>query len=170
MKSQLSEYRQGIFGALLDEHDKAFAEFIDLVQSVSEAAYEEIVDPDTDDPNCRSIKTICRHVVGSGYGYISLMRQVKSLLADPRYPTDDLTIDPILTSQDLPGEIDRMMRYMEETLGAYSEYAEEPWTVYITTQSGNRIDFETLLEHSVVHILRHRRQVEKFILQIRAKQ
>ena len=37
----------------------------------------------------------------------------------------------------------------------------------ILVRWGQRYDVEQLIEHAIVHILRHRRQIEKFLLKIR---
>jgi hypothetical protein len=37
------------------------------------------------------------------------------------------------------------------------------FSVKFTTRWGEEFNFEQILEHAVVHILRHRRQIEKFI-------
>jgi hypothetical protein len=42
---------------------------------------------------------------------------------------------------------------------------EEIMGTVINSTWGTRYDVEQLLEHAVVHILRHRRQIEKFIWQ-----
>ena len=42
---------------------------------------------------------------------------------------------------------------------------EEIVSVVTHSRWGVRYDLEQLLEHAVVHILRHRRQIEKFIQQ-----
>ena len=37
------------------------------------------------------------------------------------------------------------------------------FSIKFTSRMGEEYNFEQILEHAVVHILRHRRQIEKFI-------
>jgi len=41
---------------------------------------------------------------------------------------------------------------------------EDIFSVKFVTRWGEEFNFEQILEHAVVHILRHRRQIEKFII------
>jgi hypothetical protein len=60
-------------------------------------------------------------------------------------------------------ELDKMLAYTSETLHDKWEYAdEEIMKVKMIVRWGTQYDLEQLLEHAVVHILRHRRQIEKF--------
>ena len=56
-----------------------------------------------------------------------------------------------------------MLLYTAETLQDKWEYSdEEVMKVKMIVRWGPQYDLEQLLEHAVVHILRHRRQIEKF--------
>jgi len=59
---------QGGLGAILDEYQKASEEFISVIQQIPQKDFVKIVDEKTEDEDCRSVQTICRHVIGSGYG------------------------------------------------------------------------------------------------------
>ena len=57
-----------------------------------------------------------------------------------------------------------MLAYTAETLeGRWEMSDEEMMSAVIHSGWGVRYDAEQLLEHAVVHVLRHRRQIEKFI-------
>jgi len=57
-----------------------------------------------------------------------------------------------------------MLAYTSETLQDKWELTnEEIMKVKMIVRWGPQYDLEQLLEHAVVHILRHRRQIEKFI-------
>ncbi len=67
-------YRKGGIGAVMDEYDRAAAEFINLIQSISETDFIKIVDTETTDDDCRSVQTIVSHVTNSGFGYANYIR------------------------------------------------------------------------------------------------
>ena len=61
--------------------------------------------------------------------------------------------------------LDLMFEYNEETV---ANIADEDLEVFeeekkIKTRWGQHYDIEQLMEHAIVHILRHRRQIENFI-------
>ncbi|HEX8369344.1 MAG TPA: hypothetical protein VF604_12440 [Pyrinomonadaceae bacterium] len=61
-----------------------------------------------------------------------------------------------------------MLAYTIETLDGKWEMSEDQMSK-IVIHSGWSVtyDLEQLLEHAIVHVLRHRRQIEKFLLLIR---
>lgn len=157
MKQRLDDYREGVVGALLDEHDKAIDEFTQLLKPLSQDEYVLIVDEKTDNDDCRSIMTICSHMIRSGYDYANLIRRTHDVQQTANIPT---LIDEI---ELVTKELNKMMIYMEETVKLFEKFWNDPWDLPVKTSLID-VNMELLLEHSVVHILRHRRQVEKFIL------
>jgi len=115
------------------------------------------------DENCRSIQTILTHVVSSGYGYavyIQNSRGVNSIRPEKRS-------NP--TVQDYIKDLEEMFRFtinVFENIGD-DELEQGDDSHKIQTGWGQRYDIEQLMEHAIVHVLRHRRQIEKFNLAIR---
>ena len=63
-------------------------------------------------------------------------------------------------------QLEAALRYTIETLkDRWEMSSEEISAISIKTRWGAIYDIEGLLEHAIVHILRHRRQLEKFIWQ-----
>jgi hypothetical protein len=61
-------------------------------------------------------------------------------------------------------QIKHMLAYTAETLEGRWEYSDEQTgAVRINSRWGVQYDMEQMLEHAIVHILRHRRQVERFL-------
>ncbi|MCI0530408.1 MAG: DinB family protein [candidate division Zixibacteria bacterium] len=155
------EYRDGGVGAMMDEYERAAAELKNLLGKVSEADYNRIVDTETKDEDCRSIQTIIRHVVGAGYGYAFSIRQALSI------PYARPETAPV-SHQEAVKEIDTMLKYTVETLeGRWEMKDDEIERLAIKTRWGAIYNLEQLLEHAIVHILRHRRQIERFLLRIK---
>jgi len=151
------EFRKGAIGALMDEYERAAAEFKELIKRISETDFELIVDPDTEDDDCRSVQTIISHVINSGYGYANYIRDwykiVKNSPARRLYKKNEFS-----------SEFDKMLAYTTETLDGKWELSYDDITgvEIISRWRSVRYDLEQMLEHAVVHILRHRRQIEKF--------
>ena len=62
------------------------------------------------------------------------------------------------------GKIDKMLAYTIETLdGKWEMSDDEIDKIVIHSGWGVTYNLEQLLEHAIVHVLRHRRQVEKFL-------
>lgn len=149
-------YRQGAIGALLDEYERALDEYMVLVAGVSEPLFVKIIDPDTDDEDCRSIQTITQHVIRAGFGYADYLRDAFG--AASSRPEMDLT-----SLADAGGRLRAMFAYTLETLdGKELMPYEEISGTRMQVRWGPVYDIEQLLEHAIVHVLRHRRQVERF--------
>jgi uncharacterized damage-inducible protein DinB len=152
---------EGGLGAILDEMKKASEELINVLENVSQADFIKIVDSQTSDEDCKSIQTICRHVIRSGYGYANY---VLTALNIPVVAPDMEKI-VVENSTVAVKEIRKMISYNRHNL--YELYRgkveENLYSVRFTTRWKEEYNFEQILEHAIVHILRHRRQVEKFI-------
>ena len=151
-----TNYRKGGIGALMDEYERAAAELKKLIQGISDSDYVKIIDIETKDEDCRSVQTIVSHVTNSGYGYANYIRDWFSI---PKNSPERR----LLSQNDFSNELDYMLEYTSKTLEGKWEYSDdEIQKVGIDVRWGPRYDIEQLLEHAVVHILRHRRQIEKF--------
>nr|WP_294872796.1 DinB family protein [uncultured Pedobacter sp.] len=154
-------YRAGAMGALLDEYEKAINELKSVIKGISDAELVEIKDPHTADSSCRSIQTILTHVVSSSYSYcVQIMVNREVLLERPQ-------------------------KYFRNSASAYIEDLDEAFSFNVQHLStikdaeleefrndkkilsgwGQLYDIEQMLEHAIVHILRHRRQINKLINQ-----
>jgi uncharacterized damage-inducible protein DinB len=155
----------GALGAILDEYKKASEQFISVLTSVSQKDFVKIVDGQTSDEDCRSIQTISRHVVRSGYGYSNYVLNALGISVD--FPkADEMKIE---NAQDGAKEIRTMVNYNLYNLYELNREKIETnmFSIKFTTRRGEEFNFEQILEHAIVHILRHRRQIEKFILKLK---
>lgn len=160
MKESLEDYRRGAVGALMDEYERAAFELKSLVETVGEADYERIADAETKDADCRSIQTIMNHVVHAGYGYANSIRQKISM---PFEPLGDKR--PKISQKNIGGEIYKFLAYTSDTLEGLWELSYAELDDFVIERKAHFSEnLEQLLEHAVLHILRHRRQIEKFLL------
>ena len=149
---------KGAIKALLDEYKKAINELIEVIKPIDKDALSTIVDHKTEDPDCRSIQTVLTHVVRSGFGYTIYIENSIGL-NKPRLEGEILT-----DAGKYIDALNLMYAYCEDFLKKNPGIAIEQMdnTKKITTNWGQQYDIEQLLEHAIVHILRHRRQIEKF--------
>lgn len=157
------EYRdKGAVGALLDEYEKANNELKKRIENLNNDQLSEIVDPITDDPDCRSIQTILTHVVRAGHCYVLGIREAQG--ESVQLPERELldTADAYLAA------LDRMFDATEQVFEDYPDLVIEELdpAKKIKFSWGQAYDVEQLMEHAIVHILRHRRQIERFLLKM----
>ncbi|MBI1194083.1 MAG: DinB family protein [Bacteroidetes bacterium] len=153
-------FRHGPVGALMDEYERAAADLLQVIMPLKQADYEAIVDTETQDPDCRSILTIMNHVVMSGYGYANSIR--KNFGAKEILRKDDCDVG---TPQAACAELTQMLAYTVDTVSDHWGMTEaEAVKPVAKFSSGQVFDFEQLMEHAIVHVLRHRRQIELFLI------
>jgi uncharacterized damage-inducible protein DinB len=150
-------YRSGAIGALMDEYERAASELGGLIERIPEDDFVRVVDSQTNSDDCRSAQTIMTHVVRAGYSYADYIREQFSIASNR--PQNKL-----LSRQESLEQLDAALRYTAQTLeGRWEMNDEEISRTVIKSRWGVVYDVEGLLEHAIVHILRHRRQIEKFI-------
>lgn len=158
---KISKIRDGAIGAMLDEYEKAINELILVIKDISMEQLIAIVDRETKDENCKSIQTILAHSVASGYKYAIEVR--KWLGEEVQYKEKVL----LNNTNKYALALQEMFRFNEEL---FKEYPTLKLCEYnpdnkINVRWGQQYDVEQLFEHAIVHILRHRRQIEKMLAQ-----
>ena len=160
----MKKYRDnGSIGALLDEYERAIDELKKVLNSVSSEKLIAVVDSKTNDPDCKSIQTILSHIVRAGYGYA--IEVEKSLNEQIDFRTEIL-----LNSTDAYKKaLTKMFDYNEKLFENNSNIKIEEFNneKKIIVRWGQTYDVEQLFEHAIVHILRHRRQIERFLVKLR---
>lgn len=149
----------GAVAALLDEYKKAIDELIVIITPLSSSQLTKIVDPNTTDTDCRSIQNILSHVVSSAYSYSVYIENWIGL--DTIRPGHFITDDVATYIQ----KLNLAFNYCENL------FIQNPRIILeeldngkkINTRWGQQYDVEQLMEHAIVHILRHRRQIKNII-------
>ena len=153
----LETYRSGAIGALMDEYERAASELEGLVKRIPETDFVRVVDSQTRDEDCRSVQTIMSHVVRAAYGYADYIREQFSIESARPHPR-------LLSHRESLEQLAAALEYTAQTLeGRWEMSDEEIAGTVINSRWGVVYNVEGLLEHAVMHILRHRRQIEKFI-------
>ena len=156
MEKSLKEYRTGAIGSILDEYERALNELKSLIENVGETDYLRVIEGENE--HCHSIEVIMNHVVRAGYGYSKYIRDALLIavlpIAEKRIPQTEIV-----------GEIDKMFAYTCAIFeGEHQISDEEMETIFFKTRWEVNYNIDQILEHAIVHVLRHRRQIQKFLL------
>jgi uncharacterized damage-inducible protein DinB len=150
-------FRKGGVGAMMDEYERAVADLEAILRRITDDEFELVRDLETKDEGCRSIQTILHHVVRAGYGYASYIREAHG--DKPNRP--DLPLGKRLECLE---QLEVMLAFTAATLeGKWELTDEQIMAVKMHVRWGPVYDLEQLLEHAIVHVLRHRRQIERFL-------
>jgi len=149
----------GTIKALLSEYKRAIVELIVVIKNLKGKEIISIRDNKTTDANCRSIQTILTHLVYAGYNYTNYIENLSGIYKE---------VEP-------KKYLDNANKYVEALNGMF-EYCENFFLAHpsislegkdnsqrITTHWGQLYDIEQLMEHAIVHILKHTKQIERFI-------
>ena len=154
----IQAYRPGALGALMDEYERALHDLKRILEPLAQEPFEMIRDRETSDEDCRSIRTVATHVVRSGYGYVDYMRS--ALGQDFQRP--EFRVE---TPVDAVRELTAMAGCTAETFeGNWRMPDELIEAARIQSRWGPVFNLEQMFEHAIVHVLRHRRQIERFLL------
>jgi uncharacterized damage-inducible protein DinB len=151
----------GAFGALMDEYARAAAELCRVVAAVPPARFVEEVDGGGEFP---TVQAICTHVVQAAYGHAGHIRKALGIAAGERPRGKELVPE---SPEQLRPLLGAALRYTEATVaGLRAEptfAAEEVSSILFPVNWGPVYDPQGMLEHGIVHLLRHRRQIERLL-------
>lgn len=141
----------------MDEFERASEELTKAFVQLTDAEFEATRDRQTQDEECRSIQTVVNHVVRAGYAHANHLRAAFS----SQWSRTEI---PLGTRTESVAQLTAMLGYMEATLDGRWEMSDEQISaVQINSRWGPIYDLEQMLEHAIVHVLRHRRQIERFL-------
>jgi uncharacterized damage-inducible protein DinB len=154
-------YRRGKVGVLLHEYYRSIAELQRTITPIQPSELTIIHDKETLNKNCVSIGSVLSHVVFCGLMYCTTIRQHRG---EP-----DLQFEPV-KQLDSVGEyctaLDAMFDTTRQLLEEIpdSEVMEIDPSKKLQVYWGQLYDIEQLIEHAIVHILRHRYMIERFMI------
>ena len=148
----------GPFGALMDEYARAAGDFCGVVESFDPARF--VAERASNNPSTVSPHAICVHVCGAAHRYAHYIRKARGVDFVDRYELDP---SRLASPQDVRGLLAEAIIMTESTveplLGATEE---EIQALSFPVRWGPRYDPEMIVEHAVCHLLRHRRQLERW--------
>ncbi len=147
-------YRSRAVRALVMLHDDHLRSFLDTWKRARAAA---VVLPVTDDPAYASLDTLLRHVLGAARGYMTWMCEMLEL------PDPGIRVTP-----DAP--------VLSAEADTYMEHVLEKWRAPLQNVSDDQLErpeylsrwkvrycIDAMLEHAVMHPIRHAFQLEELI-------
>jgi hypothetical protein len=147
----------GPFGALMDEYARAADDFCRVIESLPGESFAREVA--SEDPDTVSIRAVCRHAVGAAHRYADYIRRARGLPFVERFELPPEAAESPAAVR--PG-LAEMLRYTEAALAGWYEDPAPAEKATFTVRWGPTYDPEMILEHGIVHLLRHRRQVERW--------
>ncbi len=149
--------RTGAIGALLDIYEQVIEDLKKVVDDIPDALLTHITDPLTTDENCQSIRAILSHIISAAYGYATSIHSLKG--HNIQRPDKAFHLTARAYSEDL----DKVFTFTESVFQDFKDHDLEQYdnSKKIKTVWGQLYDIEQLTEHAIVHILRHKRQIEK---------
>lgn len=151
--------RQGATGALLDLYEQAIFNLIKTIENIPDHGLTIITDHQTMDENCRSIQRILSHVVHSGYGYATYIHNSKGYTV--KRPEKAFHTSIIKYNEDLVNVFNYTENIFKEIKDDELEQMDD--SLKIKSGWGQLYDIEQMMEHAIVHVLRHNRQIEHII-------
>lgn len=154
--------RTGATGALLDEYERAISDLQSVIRVIPDNRLPVITDHHTSDENCRSVQTILSHVVHAGYGYATSIHNQKGHQHIRPGKTFHNTVQSYLD------DLDEMFLFTVYVFRDITDAELEQMDNALKIKSGwgQVYDIEQMMEHAIVHILRHRRQIERIKQQV----
>jgi hypothetical protein len=149
-------FRPGAIGALMDEYERVALELKNLLSIISQEEFIKIIDPYSEDEDCKSMQSIMKHVVSAAYRYAD---QICSFLKKPITPHNYHIYNVVHAIDELENVINFTSVIVSDK---YKMTDEEIESTEQETRWG-RYNIEMMFEHAIVHILRHRRQIEKIM-------
>ena len=146
--------RTGLLGALIDEYERALEEFIIVCTEISENDFFRV---EKTNDRFKSIQDIIKHVCRAGFAYADFIREIRKM--EVNSPNDFIGYPTIIKD-----DLRKMFDYTVDTVnGLYHLTEPEVYAMIIPVWGEDKYHLEQLLEHAIVHILRHRRQIEKIL-------
>ena len=152
-------FRPGAIGALMDEYERVSLELRNLLNTISQEEFTKIYDHATTDEDCRSIQSVMKHVVRAGYGYAD---QICVFLKKPVVNNDYHVYNVVHAIE----ELEKVINFTADIVGDRLKMTEKEILATRQETKWGLYDIEMMFEHAIVHILRHRRQIEKWLYSI----
>lgn len=127
-----------------------------LITTFDTNELSENINTTTENKNCVSRQAMIAHVISSGYTYANYIRATKKITG--YHPGIKLES----TSQAFNSGLDAMFDYTVSSLESFtdSELSETEYLKKIKAHWDKVYDVEQIMEHAIVHVMRHARQLK----------
>lgn len=148
-----------VITALLDEYKNVIEDLKDCISDINDKELVTIADKKTANKDCVSVQSILTHIILCGKFYLTMI-EIHRGNADSPWPVR-IYYDSV---NEYKAALDEM--YFN-TVEFFKELSDKEMAQYIPDRKlitfwGQYYDYEQLMEHAIVHVSRHRRQIQKF--------
>lgn len=154
--SKWADY-SGSLRAILDEYARAIRDFESVMLSIPTERYQ--AKTVLSDNEFAGMHNIAEHTIGAAHGYANYINDALDKV-DRGYQKRayDFT-----TPQAAVASLWEAFGHMVEVLGRIKDWSDDEQSACkFVTRWKQEYDIEQMLEHAIVHILRHRRQLERW--------
>ncbi|HUU46069.1 MAG TPA: DinB family protein [Acidobacteriota bacterium] len=144
--------------AMLDEYARAIRDLEAVVGAIRPEQY--LMSTELSDEEFPDIRAIMEHVVGAGNRYVDYIESALDGTDVTRREHAYAYDTPSAALASLWHAYERMIRVLARTVGRTDD---ELAQLEVLTRWKQNYDIEQMLEHAIVHILRHRRQIERWL-------
>jgi hypothetical protein len=142
----------------MDEYARAAEDFCLVVEAFNAERF--LGERASNNPNTVSPHAICAHACGAAHRYAHYIRKARGVEFVDGYQLDPSRIG---SPRDVRGQLAEAIMFTEATVEPLLRATEEEiQAMSFPVRWGPRYDPEMLLEHAVCHLLRHRRQLERW--------
>ena len=129
-----------------------------LLIDLSDKDFIKVRDPLTQDKNCRSIQSILNHVINAGKYYNQAIRSNENIVQPVSSVKCQKPLEAYKALTTLISETENIFIEKPNLKLEENDQAKK-----IKVSWGQLYDIEQLLEHAIVHVLRHTKQIEAFL-------
>jgi hypothetical protein len=142
----------------MDEYARAAEDFCKVVETFDDGRFNS--EKPNNSETTRSPRAMCVHVLGAAHRYAHYIRKRLGTDFVERYDADPARVR---SSKDVRPLLAEAIVFSESTVEPLFEMPEqEILALNFPVRWGPTYDPEMILEHAVCHLLRHRRQLERW--------
>lgn len=143
--------------ALVGELGRALSELARMVDDLSEEDFELRLAAAEPEVDLGSIQLVVHHVVRAGYAHINYVRVALGV--------EGRKVEvPIGSRSQVSGQFKALREYFAETFKERQTITDEKLdSLRVEARWGPVYTVEQMMEHAIVHVLRHRRQLEQLL-------
>ena len=153
----MKSYREGWLGTLLDVYEYVLRNYQEFLQKISSQQFSRKINQNNIDPEFSSVQLITAHVLYCGYTYANYLRRSYLNLERKNVSVVVQSVGNAITA------LNDLFGYTAETLNALQRIAIQKLKMPFKTSWDQLFDCELMLEHAIVHFLRHQHQIEKIL-------
>jgi uncharacterized damage-inducible protein DinB len=153
----------GSLRAILDEYARALRDLDNVVRPIPQLVY--LADSALSDKEFPNISVIMEHVIGAANVYVDYIDDAISGTDGGRRTHAHTLTTPEEAMECVWAAFQRMVDLLGSIKGWGDEELEK---AVLVTRWNQQFDAEQMLEHAIVHILRHRRQIERWLASLPA--